>query len=243
MSDEEEGLIEEHVQKLGPKFPVIRAPKGMSTYGGRFYPSTFTIGPDGQILTVPDDHMPGEAFLEEQLAGVSLAPKLPDDPRFDAVRQFWNKRDHKKLAEYLDRMLAQEKLSEDLRTVFVAQREELDRRIERQVARVAKLGEGPDYSAASNALEKLAKDWKGLAPEAAAEKELERFGKDPQIKKELAAGKALEKLLSGFDTTRLAQARKLLDELPKFVKRYEGTHAAKRATDLRSQLAEQVRGG
>jgi len=243
VSDEEEGLIDDYVQKLGAKFPIVRAPKGMSTYGGTFYPSTFTVGPDGQILTAPADRMPADSQLEEQLAGVSLAPKLPDDPRYDAVRQFWQKREHKKLADYLDKMLAQEKLGEEMRTVLTTQREELNKRIERQGARVQTLGQGPDYTAASNALEKLARDWKGLAPADAAEKELDRFGKDPAIKKELAAGRALEKLLAAHDTTKLAQARKLVDELVKFRKRYEGTNAATRASELQTQLGDRLRGG
>ncbi len=236
MSDEDEKLLDDYVQKLGPKFPIVRAPKGMSTYGGQFYPSTFTVGPDGEILTAPNDRMPSDSFLEENLANVSLAPNLPADSRYDAVRQGWEKKEYKRLSEYLEKMLAQDKLGDEMRGVLEAQRDELQQRSEKQLARVEKLGEGPDYGDAEAKLERIAKEWKGLAPAEAAQKQLDRFGKDATIKKEITAGRALTKLSSSYDTSRKSQKGKLIEELEKFGKRFAGTHAAKKAAELRTQL-------
>lgn len=238
MSDEPENLINDiFITKCGVKYPFVRSTGVNEKYGIRFFPSVYCITPDGQILTVPDDRMPAEAMIEEQLKNVSLVPKLPADSRFDVLRGFWEKREHKKLADYLDKMLAQDGLDAELRTIYDGQRTELGKRGERAAARIAGLGKGPDYAEAQAALEKIAKDWKGLPPAEAAQKELARFGKDPAIQKELTAGKALAKLLEKFDATKSSQRRKLIEELMELSKKYSGTTAAAKAQQLRVDLA------
>ena len=86
-------------------------------------------------------------------------------------------------------------------------------------------------------LEKMEKLWKGLPPAAAAKEQLDAFGKDPTIKKELGASRALQKLVGRYDPSKIAQARKLAEELGKFAKKYEGTHAAKQAEVRRQRLS------
>ncbi len=237
MSDEPENLINEiFIQKLGVKYPFIRASGVNGTYGIKFFPSVYCISPDGQILTVPEDRIPAEDFIEKQLENVSLTPKMPADSRFDVLRSYWEKHDHKRLADYLDKMLQQEKLDADLRVVYAGQKVELDKRAARQTARVADLAKGPDYGAAATSLEKIAKAWKGLPPAEAAEQELARFAKDPAISRELAAQKALDALLEKHDATKSSQRKKLADELMKLAKKYSGTVAATKASDLRTTL-------
>jgi hypothetical protein len=133
-------------------------------------------------------------------------------------------------------MLAQPNLDAAMREVFDAQKAELTKKADAQVKRAEKLGAGPDYAASSDQLERMMKDWKGFPPEAAAKKELDRFATDSTIKKELSAGKALQKLCAGFDTSKAAQKRKLAVELDKFRKKYEGTHAAKQAEEMIGQM-------
>lgn len=239
MSDEQETLIEStFITKLGAKYPFIKAKNVNTQYGIKFFPSVYCIDANGVVHSTPDDRMPSEGTIEELLKNVSLAPKLPADTRYAPVRTMWEKRDYGKLRDYLDKMLAQPNLDAAMREVFDQQRVELGKRIDAQVARVSRLGAGPDYVAATEQLERVDKMWKGLPPAEAARKELDRFAADATVKKELAAGKALQKVLASFDPGRVSQAKKLVVELEKFSKKYPGTHAAKQADEQRERLSK-----
>jgi len=126
-----------------------------------------------------------------------------------------------------------------MKDVFTAQQELLQKKTDAAIARIGKLGAGPDYAAAEVQLEKIGKQWKGLPPADAAQKELARFGSDPAIKKELAAGRALQKLKAGFDASKGSQRSKLIDALQQFRKKYDGTYAASQAEKDITQLAGQ----
>ncbi len=230
-------MIEEtFMEKHGAKYPFIRAAGVNQLYGIRFFPSVYCISPDGSILTVPDDRMPSESFIEEQLKNVSLTPKTPEDSRYDALRSLWDKREYKKLDDYLQRMLQAENLDDDVRAVYDQHKQELDKRSARQAARVAEIGMGPDFAAAEDKLERMKKEWHGLPPAAAAAAELARWQKDDRIKKELSADKALAKLMAKADTTKSSQRRKLIEDLEKFEDKHKGTAAAERAKAARLQL-------
>jgi len=189
------------------------------------------------VHSLPDDRMPSEADIEAMLQSVSLAPKLPDDPRDGPVKSMWEKKDYAKLRDYLDKMLAQPNLDAAMKEVFDAQKQELQKRVDAQQQRVAKLGGGPDYLASSEQLVRIEKDWKGFPPAEAARQQLDRFGTDAAIKKEISAGKALQKLLAGFDMSKSSTPKKLAPELEKFAKKYEGTLAARQAEEQRKKLA------
>lgn len=237
MSDEDAGKIEEtFINKLGAKFPFIQAKGVNELFQIKFFPSVYVIDPTGQIHSVPEDRMPSEAMIEQLLAGVSLAPKLPDGAQYDPIRVLWQKGEHLKLRDLLTKMLAPPNLDAEMRSVLEAQQQELEKRSRRQVERVASLGQGPDYASAKDQLEAIEKKWRGLAPAETAKAELARFAGDATIKKELAASKALEKLLAAHDPNKQSQRKKLLEELAKFAKNHEGTHAGKQAIERRARL-------
>lgn len=231
MSDEQEDKIEStFIKTLGAKYPMAKINAAdTQKYGIRFYPSVYCFAPDGTVYSVPDDRMPTEAAIEKLLENVSLAPKLPDEPRYAPVRSMWEGKQYKKLGSYLDKMLGANKLDDEMRTVFEAQRAELDKRAQKQVARVAKLGQGPDYFSAKVTLLKIQKEWAGFDAADAAKQELARFAKDSAIKKEIAAMKSLNKLMRKYDPAKISQRRKLKDGLHKFAEKYAGTHAGERA--------------
>ena len=234
MSDEPEGLIEDtFITKLGAKYPFVKAKGCNDKYGVNAFPTVYVIDAEG---LVHGEGVPDEALIEKLLADVSLAPKLPDDVRYEPLRAMWDKHDFAKVRDYLDKQLAQPNLDAAMREVFDAQKAELTKRTDAQQKRIERLGAGPDYAASSDQLERIMKEWKGFPPEAAAKKELDRFAADAAIKKELSAGKALQKLVASYDTSRAAQVRKLAVELDKFRKKYEGTHAAKQAEAMIGQL-------
>lgn len=221
------------ITKLGAKYPLVKAKGCNEKYGIKGFPTVVVIDANGVVY---GEGIPPESVIEELLAGVSLAPKLPKEPRYDPLRTMWDKREHGKLRDYLDKMLAQPNLDAAMREVFEAQKAELGKRIEAQGKHIERFAAGPDYAASSDQLERIMKEWKGFPPEAAAKKELDRFATDATIKKELAAGKALQKLVAAHDTSKAAQVRKLVDELGKFRKKYVGTHAAKQAEEMMGQL-------
>lgn len=233
MSDEAESLIEDtFITKLGAKYPFLKAKGVNELYGIKFFPSVFSIDPSGTVHSVPDDRMPSESEIEAMLQSVTLAPKLPDDSRYDALRTMWDKKDYGKVRDYLTKMLAADNLDAEMREVYETQQKALDDKVKAQVARVAKLAAGPDYYSAKEALEKLSKEWKGFSVAEEADKALDTFKSDSDIKKEIAAGKALAKLLDKYDRSKISQAKKLMEELPKFAKKYEYTYAGQQALKM-----------
>jgi len=235
VSDENEKLIEDtFISKLGAKFPFIKAKNCNTVYGIKFFPSIYVIDPDGNVVSVPDDRMPSESMIEDMLKKVTLAPKMPDGAQYDPLRALWKKKDYVKLDEYLTKMLAQDNLDADMRKVLEGQKATLDKRVEGQKKRIETLGQGPDYLAAQDGLEKIAKDWKGFPVAELAKAELARFAADAKIKKEISALKAFAKLCEKFDQGNENQMRKLREELPKFIKKNEGTHAAEKAQKMLS---------
>jgi hypothetical protein len=238
VSGEDEGAIQKvFVDQLGAKYPLVKIKAdAKGPYGIKFYPSVYVIDPDGNVFSTPGERMPSEQQIEELLQRATLAPKMPDDARYDPLRGMWKKREFLKLRDYLDKNLAAPNLDAGMKDVFTAQRAELDKRQQSALKRIESLGAGPDYAAAEEQLETIEKQWKGLEPSAAAAKERARFGADAAIKKEIAAGKALQKLLASFDMSKSSTKKKLIPELEKFAKKHEGTHAGKQAADKLAAL-------
>lgn len=237
MSDESESEIEKtFINQLQAKYPIVKAKGSVDQlYGVTGFPTIFTVDANGNLHS---RGMPSSATLETLLQGASMTPKMPADARFDAVRGMWQKKEHAKLRDWLAKQLAQDKgkLDPELREQFTAQLSTLERRAKGQSARVAALGQGPDYLQAKQQLETIAKQWRGFAAADEADREIKRFAEDATIKKEISALKALQRLTANYDTSRLAQARKLGIELTKFAADHEGTFAARKAQEQAAQL-------
>ncbi|MGA0059775.1 MAG: hypothetical protein ACO3RU_09325, partial [Planctomycetota bacterium] len=98
---------------------------------------------------------------------------------------------------------------------------------------------GPDYWNATKRLYKLPREFKGLPGADEAEGVLDRFDSDDQIKKEISASRALEKVQSRFDANKISQRKKLVEALAQFEEKFAGTHAASEASALRLRLAQE----
>jgi hypothetical protein len=240
VSREDEGAIQKvFVDELGAKYPIVKIKAGDSSpYGITGYPSAYVLAPDGTVVSTPSDGMPGDAQIEELLKTVSLAPKMPADKHYDPLRALWKKAEFLKVRDYLDKSLAAPNLDPAMKDVFTAQRAEFDKRLAAATARVTTLGQGPDYAEAEDKLDKIEKQWKGLEPATAAATEKARFLADAAIKKELTAGRALQKVVAAHDISKVAQRKKLGDALMAFSKKYEGTYAGKQATEQITRLAQ-----
>jgi hypothetical protein len=239
VSTEPESPIQKvFIDQLGAKYPIVQvADKDVAAYGIKAFPSVYVIGPDGNVFSTPAERMPSEQQIEELLKSVTMAPKMPDDKRYDPLRVLWKKGEYAKVREFLDKGLATPNLAPEMKDVFTQQRELFDKRQAAALSRVTSLGAGPDYADAEDQLEKIEKQWKGLEPAAAATKEKTRFSADATIKKELLAGRALQKVLGQFDQSKQAQRKKLAEALEQFRKKHEGTHAAKQAEAKITALA------
>lgn len=237
VSDEDDKKIEDiFINQVGVKFPFVKSKGSSQKYGIKFFPSVFCIDPKGVVFSVADDRMPSEEQLEGLLQQVSLAPKMPDGAAYEPIKAMWEKRDFLKLRDFLGKQLAAPNLNAEMRTVLEKQQQELEKRIAGAVERAERLSKGPDYLAASEQLAMIEKDWKGLPPAAAARRELDHFQGDAAIKKEITASKAWQKLLATHDANKRSGAKALQEELPKFQKKYEGTHAAGQAGELLRRL-------
>lgn len=228
VSDEEESLIQDvFLTKLGSKHPWVRIkPAVDALYGVGGFPTVVVVDAFGKIV---QEGMPSEAVLERLLQDVSLVPKMPDEPRFAPLRAAWEKTDYLKVRDLLTRLAAEPKLDEATKTLVASQQEELQKRTDRVMARIEELGASTDFAMADEKLERIVATWKGLPPADAAKKALAAIAANPTAKKELGAAKSLAKLRTQFDPSRIAQRRKLIEELAKFAKKYEGTKAAAEA--------------
>ncbi|MBK8977453.1 MAG: TlpA family protein disulfide reductase [Planctomycetes bacterium] len=237
VSDESEELLQEYIEKKGVRFGIIRAPGAMDAYGGRGYPSFFSIGPDGTILSTPAQRIPSDDFIENALRDVQLAPEMPAGHAFDALRTAWEKEDFERVSRELERGL--QTAGEDAETLagYTTLKQRFDAMCRSAEQRVERLGAGPDYFRSQAQLEAIADRFKGLPPAAAAKAMLDRFDDDAKIRKEIRAGRDLQRLLGRFDPSRIAQARKLREQLAKFRESCEGTYAAERATEIIASLA------
>ena len=232
MSDENEKLIEDvFVKELGAKYPIVKTDnKAFRTYGIEAYPTYVVVDANGKVVSTKGQ--PSDGAIEQLLRDVVLVPALPADARYDALRSLWAKKAYAKLADQLHKELQQESLDESVRDVLTAQKAALDAMVTRRTERAAELGKGPDYHDAELQLERMQKEWQGMPPAEAAKAQLDRFAADATVKKEIAAGKALQKVLDRYDPSKLSQAKKLREELSRFAKKHEGTFAGERAQKL-----------
>lgn len=238
VSDETEDKLANYVDAHSPKYPIVRAPGALNKYGGKYFPSVFTIAPDGKILSVPDERIPPESLIKKALESVVTLADLPDDARFSALRSAYKKRHFAKVAEWFDNAAQSKEFDDKLKAVIANQHERFKERAKSMLDEVTSLGNGPDYYAAQARLLEIRKDWKGMPAEKAAEAMLKRFSKDRKIKSEISALKRLARVQKRYDPASTVQRRKLKKALHEFAKRHEGTYAAQKAAKLEKSLVE-----
>jgi len=244
VSDEPAGTIEKDIlRNLSVGYPFVKGNDVVKKYRVRFLPSTYSIDSNGEVATVPDGWLPDELMLDEMLHDVVKPAPLPDLKVYDPIRTLWAKHEFAQLREGIDKILALPEQTADVKQELDVLSKALDKRQEETLARVAELGKGPDYQGkhdfhgAMIQLERIERAWKPLPPAVEARKHLDRFASDEVIKKEIAVGRLLAKVMTEVDTSKPAVLRGLLDELNQFRKRHDGTFAAKRALQEYTRLA------
>jgi peroxiredoxin len=243
VSDESEAKIhDQFIKGLGAIYPWIKSNDFAKKYGCKYLPSAYCVDAYGFVFSLPDWWVPEDTTVEELLQQLPLPPKLPADKQWDAMRFAWQKNEYGKVREQIEKMLTLPALDPAARAHLDAQKVALEQRQEAQIARVAALSTGPDFAAATSELERIEKGWPNASPAAAARKQLEAFAADAKIKEEVAAGKALQRLMAPVDTSRIPALRKVIGDLDKFRKKYVGTHAGKLADQQHTRLCSRPDG-
>ena len=232
VSDEGNSTIEKWVAEKGVQYQVAQS-SGSAAFDVNAYPTYYLVGPDGRIAA--QGH-PDEAEIEKHLAGVRMAPPLPDSKAFKPLVKAWDDGEFAKVHKALVDLEAAKDSSDEEQQAVARARKSFDAALQSVQDEVKRLGAGPDYFAAEERLKELAKSWKGLPPSETIAEQLARIGKEPDIKKELQVGKQLAQLQRRFDASKSGDRKKLVQALQQFVKQCEGTHAAQRAQTLLDKL-------
>ncbi|HEX5052793.1 MAG TPA: redoxin domain-containing protein [Planctomycetota bacterium] len=226
VSSEPEATIEQQfVTGMGAIYPWIKSNDFREKYKVEYLPCCFCFDAYGNVYSLPDWWVPDEATIEELLQALPLPPELPADRIYDTMRVMWARSEFDKLHQLIEKRLATPKLDEPVREVLEGQKTALAEREARWLERVGQIGARADYASAASELDHIVKSWGDLPPGASAKKELERFAADPKIKVEVDAGRALQKLMDGVDTSRIPALRKVINDLDKFRRKYKGTWA------------------
>jgi cytochrome c biogenesis protein CcmG/thiol:disulfide interchange protein DsbE len=238
VADDAEGKIEStFVKGLVAAYPYVKSNDFAKKYKVEFHPSAFCVDANGLVHSLADWWLPEETTIEELLQALPLPPALPADKRYDALRSAWQRCEYAKVAEQITKVGALPSLDAASRDVLAQQQQALDGKRDAALARIAEIAKGPDYGAAAGELERIEKAWAGMPPAAAARTELERFAADAKIKAEVDAARALDKLMTGVDTSKIPLLRKAIADLDRFRKKYAGTLAGKRADQHHTRLA------
>ncbi|HEU4418028.1 MAG TPA: hypothetical protein VFT55_03765 [Planctomycetota bacterium] len=238
MSDEPIGTIEKDILRAwSVTYPFVKGNDVVKKYRVRFIPCTYSIDSNGEVASVPDGWLPDELVIDEMLHDIWKPAPLPDLKVYDPIRTLWKKHEFAQLRAGIDKILALPDQPAEVKETLGVLSKALDKKQEEQLARVAELGKGPDFYGCTMQLERIERAWKPLTPAVEARKHLDRFAGDEKIKKEVAVGRLLAKVMTEVDTSKPAVLRALTEELNQFRKKHDGTFAGQVALREFTRLA------
>lgn len=223
MSNEANGLIENHIEKKGITYPLAKT-KGEDVdrlYGVKGFPSGALLDPDGEVVWMGHPASVPRGTIEELLGRTAFVPVtgVDDHAKLDkliAGQEFG------KALKALEKEL--EKAPED--AALAKAKADLEALLARKLERAKAAVEAHDYSVAVGVYAELQTLYKGVpaADEAKLlQKELE---KDPAAKEELAAFK---KMVKGDEAQLAGDFEKAAKVYEGIVDKYPDTRCAARA--------------
>ncbi len=236
VSNEAKSKLEGFLDQQDVAFPIISAPEASNKYGVKGYPTYFLVSAKGSILAGPTHGKFTDEQIEEALKDVMLFPDVPNKGAFKTIKKLWKKRKFVDVSRTLTKVLQDENCSDEDRAAAETIRKVLNGRIEGALKTVKKASEGPDYLSTQNRLKQIVKDFKGMPVEAEAKAALDEFKKDPKIKKEIRAGKALASIRKKYKPSKKSQRKKLVAALASFVKKNGDTYAGEKAGKMLASL-------
>jgi len=229
VSNEDTSKVEGWVSEHGAEFPIIiEETDSANAYGAGGFPSSFIVDPDGNVAWNGHPSAITSDKVEELLTNVRLVPDLPKSLK--ALKAPLKKNKYAAAHGILTKTIDAGKLSEEDLKVANELRDWIDGSADSVMTSAGKKLEKRSVYGAWKAYEAVAKDFKGL-PVATRAKDLAKgLLKDPNWKKEVAAGKKFAKIrkkLSGMSPKKAIGALKALTG-----KKYGETEAGKKAAKL-----------
>lgn len=235
VSNEPAGKLDGFVQQFKTQYPIISAPAGGNAYGVRAYPTYVLVSARGRVIKTGQI---SAADIEAALEEVVLFPPVPEDIRaLKKLRKAAADGDPADVGKALTDAEQDADLDDKAKQVVAVVRSAYDKLCKATLSKVEAMN-GPDYGGDLEVLEEIAKQFKGLPIEEAAEAKIKVLKRDPKIKKELRAAKQLAALRRRYDAKSLSQRKKLSKGLERLIKTNAGTYAAKKAEELQRLIAQ-----
>ena len=229
VTDEAREKVDEFVEKQKATHPiVIEAGNSMAAFGGKGFPSSYLIAPDGKIAWSGHPGGVPENLIEDLLTKAKLFPDLPR--KLVSIRKAMEKGKLHAAQSALTKQVEGGTLTDEEQPWSKKLQNWLTWNRESGEKRAATTLEASDFYGAWVAYEALAKRWKGadFASEAAASaKELLA---DKEKKPEIDAGKKLAKITRKLGDASPSKAIKQLKAMTS--KKYRDTTAGKQAAEL-----------
>jgi hypothetical protein len=235
VTDEGTGLIEKYIPEFNVKYPMVRA-TGDDAWKVTGFPTMYLVSPDGEIL---HEGEPTKAQIEEALKTVRLAPEMPDTRTFSKIRKAWEKRKLGEAWAEVEDQLASDRVDDAEKQVLQQLKTHLEKTRKSVAEKIEAAPNGPDYFKIAQWLGRVQDEWEGCPEAEQAEAMLDKLEDDDAIKNEIDAGEYLvkmnEKYADHFGGSKSKRERATKAYLA-FIKKFEGTLAAKQAQDKVSAL-------
>jgi len=225
VSDEGMGTLEKWVEAKGVTYPIVNAPKALSTYGVGAYPTVYVVDAKGDAAARGN---PAEPQLVQHLQAVTWQPSFGATPLLKALNGLWNDGKFVEVDKRLRQAEADANASDDDRLGAEKVRGLMQKLEERLRQEIAAAEAGPDYVAAEERLRTIDKQWSGLPLGQAAKDARAKLLQDKRIRGELDAGRKLRELLVRLGD----EPKKLTPALQALIKRFPDTFAAGQAREL-----------
>ena len=236
LSTEPDSLVKPYVGDNDIPFIVATAAESaLKEYNVRGYPSSFLIDGTGTVVWSGHPMALRDSQVAEVMKTVELF-KLPEVPRsLKSAKASFESEKFGDAAKKAKTRLASKSASREDKAAAQMILDTVREVAEKKLAQVETALSNGDYPRAFETLKYIQVRFSGLDVSKKAKARESELKKDPDIKKELTAFKMLEKYRFALSRAKTrAEKKKWIPAFEAFAIKYEGTHAARRATVARS---------
>lgn len=225
VTNEPESMVTKDVAKKKMKYPVaiVEGEDFDRQYGIRGFPTSFLVGPDGEILWTGHPGSFEPEMLEEHLQKLWLPPTLPD--KHAALNELLAERNLAKAWKALEKARAASPDDADLTAVA----EKISARVTARLEEGRTAEQAGDFAAARRAYVEVTEVFGGVPGAEAAKTALADLAKNKLAKAELDAADKLDEALAQW---RGGDLEKGLRGIRAVLKKHEGTAAGKVAAEF-----------
>ncbi len=203
---------------------------GASEYKTRGIPHSWLIGPNGKIVWKGHPAGLNDSIIKKHITGARVGPKISLPAEFAKATKYLKASQFGKAHGELEKKLKRAKEASEKDAAREAM-EEIEKYSEAQLAAISKFKEKRQYEAGLQALQRGARDFKGMDIAKKFAKELKAWKRDKVIQAELSGAQMLAEARDLVKRGKYEEAAKLYAVVAK-AKKYEGTEA-KREAEIR----------